>query len=280
MSVGFAGATAVNEVVEAIGDAGENIGSLAVFNQFGQFRQSLLLFLQFLLRQLCLLLRIFNFLLDLKLHLINAHVSVKTVQQAMPELRLFVPVEYYFGTLFVRKNRAGRNQIFCSLDPKYLSFLLVPDENLRVLYSLVSLSKIVLKMSFPLALHKVTFPLLLFDLGHIHPPVLIRAEPRDSKDIILEDLVMLTLNTDRVEPCTLLNPAFFIVLELFRDRLQLVSGINLIDRQKYLFLIFRIGIRGTKSVTKLEKRVGDHFDSGRGWKTTQVSFDYREYRFH
>ncbi len=148
----------------------------------------------------------------------------------MTELCFLVSVENYLAALLVWKNRTCRDKVMCCLDLKNLSFLLVPNKNLCILYALISLAEVIFKVCFALSFLEITFHFFFLNLSNINPSIFIRAESGYTKNIILQELIMFSFDCNGIEACNFLNSAFLVVLEFFRDGLNFIRGVNILDR--------------------------------------------------
>ena len=202
------------------------------------------------------------------------------MKQPVPKLTLFVSMENYLVSLVIWKYRACWNQLFWCLYSEHLFFPLVPHKNLRILYPLICLSKIILKMSFALTLHKITLCFLFFNLCNVNPSVFIITELWNSKNIILENFIVFSLNRNGIKAVVLLNSTFLIVSKFFAEGLEFGTNLDLIDGKENLFRVFWIGVWSAEGVIEFEKRFGNHFDSGRSRESTEISLYDREDWFH
>jgi hypothetical protein len=93
-------------------------------------------------------------------------------------------------------------------------------------------------MSFALTLHKITLCFLFFYLCNVNPSIFIITEFWNSKNIILENFIVLSLNRDGIEAVVLLNSTFFIISQFFAEGLDFVTNLDLIDGKENLFRVF------------------------------------------
>lgn len=147
----------------------------------------------------------------------------------MTELSLLVSVENNLATLLVWKNRTCRNKVMSCLNFENLPLFLIPNKNLCVLYPLISLAEVVFKVGFALSFLKITFQFFLFNLSHINPPILIRAEPGDTKNIILQKLIMFSFDCNGIKTCNFLDSAFLVVLKFLWNGLYFIGNVNILN---------------------------------------------------
>lgn len=177
----------------------------------------------------------------------------------MTKLWFFIGMENYFTPLFIGEYWACRNELMRSLYFEDLSFCFVPNEYFNIFNSLISFSKIILKMCFTLAFIKIAFRLFLFDLCNVDPFIFIETLFGDSKYIILKNPIMLALARDGLESWWLLYSPLLIVFEFVIIWGDGLVKLRCLYGDEYFFDIFGIGVWNGVRVVEFKYRIGDHF---------------------